>query len=881
MAQQQAAGTGQAPDPLKMQLPNLPVQPTPLIGREHEVEVACALLQDPGVRLVTLSGPGGVGKTRLALQLASILQHTFSDGLCFIPLAAIRDADLVLPATAQALGIPETRETGERSPLECLVMYLREKHILLLLDNFEQVVMAAPALAELLAGCHRLKILVTSRAVLHIRGEHEFTVAPLALPDLEHLPGSAPLSQNASVALFIQCARAALSDFKLTDTNARAIAEICIQLDGLPLAIELAAARVKLLPPQALLARLAHRFELLTGGARDMPARHQTLWNALAWSYDLLDVQEQRLFRRLSVFAGGCALDAVEAVCNAANDLASPVLDKVTSLLDKSLLQQLEREGNQPRLFVLETIREFGVERLAASSELDLTRRAHAAYYLSLVEQAEPHLTSAGEGQWLERLEREHENLRAALHWTIERGNEDAQLALRMAGALWRFWWARGFLNEGRNFLQKALSQSRCSDPVVQAKALNGAGMLAFYQDDYDQAEKLCGESLALFRELGDRRGIASSLNLLGQVAAWKSNYVAAAALEAESLALHRAIGDTWGIASSLCTLASVTTTQGEYAKARALAEESLALFRQSGDTWGIAFALHHLARSNFLQGKQALAHAQAEESLTLFRQVGDKGAIAYALALLAQVVLHQNDGAAARTLLEESLALQRELEDRWGIAQSLAILARATAFQGHGTQARVLYCQGLDILGEVGDKQLIASCLEGLALSLAAAQDGQQHKISSREDGYWAARLLGAAEQLRKSISAPLPPVEQAASKRIVAAARAQLGEAIFKVAWREGQNLLSTGISHAALTRLIQERDTAPVEATYPAGLSQREVGILRLVAQGLTDQQVAKKLVLSTRTVSTHLRSIYRKLGVSSRSAATRFAVERQLV
>lgn len=890
MVQEQAAGEKQerALPPLRMQFPNLPVQPTPLIGREHEVEETSALLQRSEVRLLTLTGPGGVGKTRLAIQLADNLQNTFADGVCFIPLASIQKADLVVSYIAQVLELPDMKESEERSQLERLRTYLREKHLLLLLDNFEQVVTAAPMLAELLAACPYLRILVTSRAVLHVRGEHEFSVSPLALPDREHLPDCETLAQFASIALFIQCARAVLSDFKLTESNARVIAEICLYLDGLPLAIELAAARIKLLPPQALLARLEHRLQLLTGGAKDAPVRHQTLWNTLSWSYDLLDVHEQQLFRRLSVFVGGCTLDAVEAVCNIAHDLPLPMLDSVASLLGKSLLQQLEREGNEPRLFMLETIREYGFACLAASGELDRTRRAHAAYYLGLAEEAEPYLTRAEEGKWLERLQRDHENLRAALHWSFERGNgvpdDEAEVALRLAGALWRFWWARGFLNEGRSFLARALSMSQQCGPSVRAKALNGAGMLAFYQDDYDTAEKWCGESLNLYRELNDRQGVATSLNLLGQIAAWRSNYQAAASLEAESLALYRNIGDVWGMASSLGALASVTIARGDFTQAGMLAEESLALFRESGNTWGMAFALHHLARGKFLQGMVATAQELAAESLAFFREVGDKGAIAYALTLLGQVALYQGDDVKASILLEESLALQKELEDRWGLAQSLSFAARVTAFQGDYAKARALYLQSLDLLGDVGDKRLIASCLEGLAytaVQVPGVQGRMQDRKPSRKEMYWAVRLLGAAEQLRKAIGAPLSPIELASYKQIVITTRSQLGDTAFKATWREGQNMLSAGASHMVIDQLMQEQDSIPVRTTYPAGLTRREVDVLRLVAQGLTDAQIADELVLSTRTVSTHLRSIYRKLSVSSRSSATRFAVEHQLV
>src|SRR6266567_2836174 len=403
-------------DRMRQQLGNyhhsLPAQLTPLIGRRQEVAEVWALLQRPEVSLVTLTGIGGVGKTRLSLQVATDLLDDFADGVCFVPLAPISDPDLVVPTIAQALGI---KEIGERLLLDLLKAYIQDKRLLLLLDNFEQVLPAVPELSNLLADCPQLKMLVTSRAVLHIRGEHEFPVPPLALPDLTHLPGSESLLQYAAVALFLQCVQAASPDFQVTPTNTRTIAEICVRLDGLPLAIELAAARSKLLPPQALLTRLAHRLQVLTSGARDAPVRQQTLRNTLAWSYDLLDAEEQRLFRRLSVFAGGCTLEAVEGLSTALGELPADVLDGVASLMDKSLLRQVEQEGQEPRLLMLATIREYALEALAASGEMESTRQAHAAYYLALAEQAELELGGPQQGAWLDRLEREHDNLREAL----------------------------------------------------------------------------------------------------------------------------------------------------------------------------------------------------------------------------------------------------------------------------------------------------------------------------------------------------------------------------------------------------------------------------------------------------------------------------------
>src|SRR5438067_9139270 len=406
-------------DNAQLVTPTLPVSLTKLVGREHEVQSIHALLLRPDVRLLTLTGTAGVGKTRLAFEVARELVHDFADGVHFVSLAPISDPALVIPTIAHSMGL---MESGSQPVLELLKISQRDKQRLLALDNFEQVVSAAPQLVDLLTACSKLKLLATSREVLHVRGEQEFAVPPLAVPDLKRLPDLVALSQYEAVALFISRAQAVQPDFQVTATNARTIAEICMRLDGLPLAIELAAARMKLLPPQALLARLDQRLAVLTGASRDVPARQQTLRNTIAWSYNLLDAVEQRLFRRLSVFVGGCTLQAAEALCAALcdEDGAVPVLDGVASLIDKSLLQQVEQEGKEPRLVMLETIREYGLERLAASGEMEATRQAHATYCLQLSEQAELELGGPQQTAWLEQLEREHDNLRAALQWTVE-----------------------------------------------------------------------------------------------------------------------------------------------------------------------------------------------------------------------------------------------------------------------------------------------------------------------------------------------------------------------------------------------------------------------------------------------------------------------------
>jgi predicted ATPase len=756
---------------------NLPVQPTSLIGRERDVTTVVHRLRRQDVRLVTLTGPGGTGKTRLGIQVASELRDQFVGGVCFVSLAAIHDVALVMPTIAQALGI---REQVGQSLLTRLADVLQPRPVLLFLDNFEQVVGAAAQVAGLLTACPQLKVLVTSREVLHVHAEHEFVVPPLALPDATHLPNLAELARFPSVALFLQRAQTVNPAFQLTTANARAVAEICVYLDGLPLAIELAAAHMKLLSPQALLARLDQRLVLLTSGARDAPIRQQTLRNTIAWSYQLLDAWEQRLFRWLSVFVGRWALPDAEAVCTRAGNGDGKVLDGIAALVDKSLLHRIEPTGEGPEgpyLAMLETIREYGHEALIAHGEAASARQAHAEYFCGVAEEAEAALQGPQLVTWLERLERAHDNMRAALHWALE--SDRAAIALRLSTALERFWVIRGHRHEGLTFLERALAGNAEVGTVVRAKALLAAARLTFAQSNYDRGEGLAQESLALFRELGNTRGIALALDRLGMAAWRQGNFAAARGLMDEALALFRALEDQARIAWLLFTLGLLSTKQGEYIQAGALFEESVTLFKQLGNKRGMAAALTQWAGALFAsQAEPTRVDPLLQEGFALQQEVGDQEGIAASSLLLGWVALTRGDLATAYTRAEEGLALYRKMAHREGSAEALALLGKVEAARGDPAGARILYEESLAIAGEIGDKELLASGLAGLA-----------RVVARQGEPAWSVRLWGRAEALRDAIGAPLQPIERAGYEQAVAAVCDHLGESAFVAAWTQGR--------------------------------------------------------------------------------------------
>jgi predicted ATPase/class 3 adenylate cyclase/DNA-binding CsgD family transcriptional regulator len=852
---------------------NLPVQLTALIGREREVAAVGQLLQREEVRLLTLTGPGGTGKTRLGLQVAAELSDGFSDGVFFVNLAPLSDPELVVPTIAQTLGL---KEAAGQPLLDSVSAWLREKELLLLLDNFEQVAEAAVEVSALLARCPQLNVLVTSRAVLHLSGEHEFPVPPLSLPDPKHLPDLVTLSQYEAVALFIARAQAIKPDFQVTNANAPAVAEICVRLDGLPLAIELAAARIKVLPPLALLARLGQRFTLLTSGAQDAPARQQTLRNTIAWSYNLLDAGEQRLFRRLSVIVGGATQEAIEVLYTTLGDEPGLVLDGISSLIDKSLLRQTEQEAKESRFVMLETMREYGRDALVAHGEMEATRQAHAAYYLALVEAAEQEWEAPREAVWHVRLEQEHDNLRAAMGWLLER--REAEMALRLGAALWWFWRECSTYHEGWSFLERALEGSEEVAVPLRAKALLAAGNLAGSLGHVERGEALCQESLALFRAFGDTKGIGTALFHLAEIVYSRGDLAAARLRFEESLVLARAVGDKSLVAWALDGMAMVAILQGEYARARQLVEECLALFRTLGSKKGIAESLFWLAEMMFFsQGDLVRAHAVAEESLALNREIGNRSGEAYVLPTLAEITFYQGDTTTARLLLEKSCALWREVGNEAQIVWTLSMLAKVIAAQGDLAAAQTVYEECLN-----REKGVMNSNLS--YLDLPPALEGLAAVVAAQGEPVWAARLWGAAETQRESYSIPLKPVYRADYEQAVAAARTQLGEQSFAAAWAEGRSMTPEQVlaARGAVTVPGQPQATGSVKSlpTYPDGLTAREVEVLRLLAQGLTDAQIAEQLIISPRTVNTHLTAIYGKIQVSSRSAATRYALEHHL-
>ncbi|MGH3131550.1 MAG: ATP-binding protein, partial [Gaiellaceae bacterium] len=683
----------------------------------------------------------------------------------FVDLAPIADPALVGSAIADALGVSESHD----QPLvETLRARIGDDSMLLLLDNFEQVLEAAPLVAELLAHTPSLKVLATSQAALRVRGEHEYPVPPLSLPDPEQAADVAGLAGSAAVALFVERAQAVRPDFLLTEENAAQVAQICLRLDGLPLAIELAAARVKLLSPRAMLARLEKCLDLLTGGAVDLPARQQALRNTIDWSYNLLDETEQAMLAHLGVFVGGCSLEGAEGICGTPYGLGlGDVLDTIASLVDKSLLRQREGADGEPRFAMLETIREYALGRLRESGELEELRRRHAERFLALAETAEPELVRAGQAAWLQRLDEENGNIRAALAWSFEAG--EVELGLRMAGALVRFWSTRGLMTEGRRWLTEAMERASGIEVRVLAKAYYAAGYSALGQGDYVQAKPFFEESLVLAREVGDVRLEAASLQQLGFLVMTRGAYL-------------------------------------EHADERAkmLAEKSLELARDVGDKVTASGALNVLADRASARGEDTEAMKLFEEGLALRRELGDKRLVANSLLNLGRTELTRGEHKRATKLLEEGLTLARELRDTWSTSLALVNLGRIQLYEGGGDGAVGLFVEGLRLANERGDKRVASECLQGLAA--ASSVQGEAER---------AARLFGAAEAMLEGIGATPSLTERSIQERFQPPLRVQLGDEAFEAELAAGQDLEPEAAIELGL-EAAPPRDSGTIESS-----------------------------------------------------------------
>lgn len=773
---------------------NVPSPLTSLIGREWEVTTLCAELLQADVRLLTITGPPGIGKTRLSLQVATEVQAHFADGVCFVGLAPVADANFLLPTVMRTLGL---KDNGHQSPLTQLKAYFQHKQFLLVLDNFEHLLPAAPLIAELLEAAPRLKALVTSRALLQVYGEHEFVTPPLALPTLQPLPTPQALMGYAAIELFVQRARAAKLDFVLSAENAPAVAELCVRLDGLPLAIELAAARSKQLAPQALLAHWVNPNEshaahlgVLNSSAANLPSRQQTLRNAIAWSHELLNPTEQRIFRSLGVFVGGCTLEALKAVvsdlwASSGKLQASPseewLLDIVYSLINKSLVVQATPATDAPRFLLLEMMREFALEQLEQHGETEPAHCAHASYFLQVARSyAMAHEEGRGRAPGIfVRAERELDNLRTALRWAAAHNPE---LELQLAVAMTSFWSSRRYLGEGSQWLEHLLLRLKPTAGQLSAEQqrlyARLVHMLAFFtweQGDYALAQTRCEASVALWRQLEEPEELAVALQFLGLTFFDRGDYTAAYAPIEESVRILHNLGESGNLAIALKNWGRIQLANGDASTARTLVEASIAIMRKWGNTWGVSNGLLALSEVFFAQGDDACANTCLNEALLYYRGTDETWFLAQTLLALGKVVWHQGDKGQAAVLLEESVVHARTAGAKRCLGNALLMLGLVTQGNGDRLGAKTLFAESLTLFQAMGSKTGLAYVLS----SLAGIIDQPKR----------AATILGAAATILDRVRLPMDQIERTHYERTVAAVRARLDEAAFAAAWAAGQ--------------------------------------------------------------------------------------------
>ena len=854
---------------------NLPIQLTSLIGRAEELERVAAMLTQEGDRLVTLTGPGGTGKTRLGVQVAAEVAGHFDDGVWFVSLAALMSPELVIPTIAEALGL---RTTGSASIGDLLAEHLRERHTLLVLDNFEHLTDAATDVAGLLEA-HGVSLLVTSRSPLRLRGEREVPIPPMQLPRRTPPPTTEQLSQYSAVQLFIERARAVRPSFTVTKENAPAVAEICYRLDGLPLAIELAAARIKLLSPEALLSRLEQRLPLLTGGARDLPKRQQTLRQTIQWSYDLLSPDEARVFRLLSVFAGGFTLELVESVWSrlatdedAAANIAGSPLEQVAALVDESLVRQRELDDGETRFDLLLTIREFAGEMLDRVGEGHAVRRAHAAVLAELTVAALPELNGPNQAMWYRRLDLEHDNVRAALMWTIESG--DAALATELAALLWKFWWVRGHQVEGGRWLQRVLAVPGSEGTISHARCLLGAAWLAESGGDYDTCAPLYEQALAAAREIGDSPLLGETLNAIGTFRRDLGDYETAKQLHREALGLFEAPGQERDLARTLYNIGAIHYFLGELEESDVYVTRSLAILRTLGDdrSVGVAVGLLGAIAAGRLDYERARQFHQ--ESVDAARRLGDPIVTAVGLSNLGEVSMHLGDLDHAMAQQREALELAEQIGSRRHAALVHLQIGLIYQLEGDvGAAVREL-TDGIAVLWELRALSYLTGPLEKLAELVTACGDPIQ-----------AARFLGAATALRTSLGEQAPPMIEQERAQAIEVTRAAASDEAFAAAFAEGEAApLEAIIGEIEQARALADGtavDPVDREVAERTGLTFQEVAVLRRFAAGRSNAEIAEELSVSLPIATALVGHLYTKLRADSRAALVAIAFKHGLV